>query len=72
MAECECLSGCPFYNDKMDSEKGLGAFYKKTYCLGDNTSCARHMVFKRLGKEKVPERLFPNNVEQAKKILAAA
>ena len=72
MAECECLAGCPFYNDKMDASQGLGAMYKKTYCLGDNTNCARHMIFKKLGKEMVPAKLYPNGVDQAKKILAAA
>jgi hypothetical protein len=30
------------------------------------------MVFKKLGKEKVPANLYPNNVNQAKEILAAA
>ena len=72
MAECECLAGCPFYNDKMDSEQGIGAMYKKKYCLGNNTSCARYMVFKKLGREKVPSNLYPNMVDRAEIILAAA
>lgn len=72
MAGCECIAECPFYNDKMDSALQLGPMYKRTYCLGDKTHCARYMVFEKLGKEKVPEKLYPISVEQAKGILDAA
>ena len=72
MADCECLPGCPFFNDKMDADKGLGQIYKKKYCLGDNTDCARHMVFKKLGREKVPANPFPNMQDRARDILSAA
>jgi len=72
MAECECLDGCPFFNDKMDSESGMGWIYKNKYCLGDNTECARYMVFLELGKPAVPVDLFPNMVDRAKKILSGA
>jgi len=72
MAECECLKGCPFFNDKMPDNDGLGAIIKKKYCLGDNTGCARYMVFKKLGKPAVPANLYPNMADQAKGIIAAA
>ena len=49
MAECELLPGCAFFNDKMPIEQGLGAMYKKYYCIGDHSTCARYMVFKKLG-----------------------
>ena len=70
MADCECLNGCLFFNDKMKDTEGMGAIYKKKYCLGDNSQCARYMVFKALGKPKVPSNLYPNMVDQAKKIIA--
>ncbi|HPG40894.1 MAG TPA: hypothetical protein PLP19_18285 [bacterium] len=72
MADCECLAGCPFFNDKMKDNQGLGAIYKRTYCQGDSSQCARHMVFKKLGKPAVPADLYPNMVDRAKQILAAA
>ena len=71
MANCECLPGCPFFNDKMSDSGGMGAIYKKKYCLGDNSECARYMVFKTLGRGHVPANLYPNNVEQARAILSA-
>lgn len=69
MAECECLPGCGFYHDKMPIESGIGNLYKKNYCLGDNSECARHMVFKKLGREAVPANLYPNQLDKAKKII---
>ncbi len=70
MADCECLKGCPFFNDKMPDDSGMGAIFKKKYCLGDFNKCARYMVFKALGKPKVPTNLYPNMHDRAKDIIA--
>jgi hypothetical protein len=70
MADCECLKGCIFFNDKMKDTEGLGAIYKKKYCLGDSTQCARYMVFKKLGKPNVPATLYPNMQDRAKALIA--
>ncbi len=70
MANCECLAGCPFFNDKMPDTEGLGAMIKKKYCLGDNSNCARYMVFKKLGKAAVPVNLYPNMQDRAREIIA--
>ncbi|NMA54990.1 MAG: hypothetical protein GX952_03525 [Firmicutes bacterium] len=67
--KCQYLQGCPFYNDKMDIESGLGKLYKNRYCLGNNTKCARYMVCEQLGKEFVPIGLYPNMHEQAEEII---
>ncbi len=69
MPNCECLAGCPFFNDKMKPEAGVGAIFKRNYCLGDNSKCARYMVFKQLGKQAVPSDLYPNMHDRALKIL---
>jgi hypothetical protein len=71
MVECECLAGCPFFNDKMAGSPATAEIYKKRYCLGDNTQCARHTIFKALGKPKVPTDLYPNQLERVKRILAS-
>ena len=70
MAECEFLNGCPFFNDKMKDTEGLGAMYKKKYCLGDNSECARYMVVTELGKGHVTMNLYPNMVDHARKIIS--
>jgi hypothetical protein len=68
MADCELLKGCLFFNDKMPEASGMGAIYKKKYCLGDNAECARFMIAKKLGREKVPVNLYPNMVEKAQEL----
>lgn len=70
MSKCECLTGCPFFNDKMDIEQGIGLIYKNKYCLGDNSKCARYMVFKTKGKPFVPPTLYPNMVDAANRIIS--
>ena len=67
--ECEFLSKCPFYNDKMDIESSIGKMYKKRYCLGDKTTCARYILTTNLGKQIAPANLYPNMHSKAEKIL---
>ena len=69
MKKCELLEGCLFFTDKMPMDQGLGALYKKKYCMDDNTKCARYMVAKALGREKVPTDLYPNMYDSAKKLI---
>lgn len=72
MANCELLEGCLFFNDKMSEDSGLGAIYKKKYCLGDNTQCARYRVAKKLGRKNVPTNLYPNMIDTAENLISAA
>jgi len=69
MKNCDLLEGCLFFRDKMPVEYGLGALYKKKYCLGDHTTCSRYMVAKALGREKVPTDLYPNMPDRAKELI---
>ncbi len=55
----------------MTIDSGMGAMYKKKYCKNDNTSCARYMVVKALGREKIPANLFPNMIDKAEKTIKA-
>jgi hypothetical protein len=66
---CEKLSACPFYNDKMPIDQGLGKLIKKKYCENDKTKCARYYVSTTVGKEHVPQNLYPNMYEEAEKIV---
>jgi hypothetical protein len=70
MAECECLAGCPFFNDKLKEKPATAALYKKTYCLGgSNDKCARHQIKASLGKEYVPSDLLPSQIDKAQSII---
>ncbi len=70
MADCQCLPKCPFFNDRMKNMPSMANVYKKNYCRGNNSECARFMVFSALGREKVPLTLFPNMIDEAKRIIA--
>ncbi|MBN2416042.1 hypothetical protein JXO52_09380 [bacterium] len=72
MNECEVLATCPFFNDRMAEKPATAGLFKNRYCLGDNTNCARYMVFKTLGRAAVPVDLYPNQEERARAILAGS
>lgn len=70
MADCECLAGCVFFNDKMQNMPAATNLLKKRLCRGDNTKCARHMVLVARGRANVPADLSPNQVDRAESIIA--
>lgn len=69
MPNCPFIAGCLFFNDKMKNMPATSGIYKRNYCQGDNTNCARFMVRQALGGEHVPEDLFPNQRERAEALL---
>jgi len=70
MADCELLASCIFFNDKMANYPTTAQFLKNVYCKGDNFACARYVVFKALGRERVPMDLFPHNIDRARELVA--
>lgn len=70
MADCECLPKCPFFNDRMEAMPSMNEIYKEKYCHTDNSACARYLVLKALGRERVPLDLYPHQVARAEEIIA--
>ena len=70
MVDCELLETCVFFNDKMANMPSTAEVIKMRYCREDNSACARYMVYKTMGREKVPQDMFPNLTEMAKQIIA--
>jgi len=70
MADCELLKGCLFFNDQMQGLEATTDMLKTKYCKGENSNCARYMVFKALGRPRVPADLFPIDTERAKQIIS--
>lgn len=69
MAMCERFEVCAFYDGKITPDKGLGAMYVRKYCAGDSSQCARQMIAKELGPDKVPVQIYPNMHEVAKDLI---
>jgi len=71
MADCECLPRCAFFHGRIaHTVPSVAEMLKQRLCLGDSSGCARHMVFKKLGREHVPQNLMPNQVDMARHLLA--
>lgn len=70
MPECECLKNCPYFESGPASEiSAVGKMRREEYCQGDYSKCARYMVFKALGREKVPRDLLPFQVSRAEELI---
>lgn len=69
MSECELLAGCIFFNDKMADQPATADLLKVRYCKGDNSKCARYMVYKAKGRDNVPPDLFPGQLTRANSII---
>lgn len=69
MPTCELIETCRFFNDKMAGIPATATAYKKIFCEGDNSMCARYMVCMAKGRDQVPPSLFPNEFERAKSII---
>ncbi len=69
VAECELLRQCIFYNDRMKSLGHPTEELKKRFCLGEYRGCARHIVYKALGREKVPLDMYPEQLARAEALI---
>ena len=67
--ECELLSTCIFFNDKMGHMPVTASLMKQQYCRGNFEQCARYQVFKTLGRSAVPGDLLPLCGERCDRIL---
>ncbi len=71
MEECELLSSCIFFNDKMADMPATAEMMKKRLCRSNKLGCARYTVSEQLGRAKVPPDLYPHDIERAKLIISS-
>jgi hypothetical protein len=71
MSECECLPHCKFFNNVLEDMPSTAERTKRKFCLGENSVCARYMVYKALGSASVPPTLFPMQRERARELIMA-
>ena len=69
MADCAKLAKCIFFNDKMPNMPAMANLFKQRYCKTDFDRCARFIVASKLGGERVPGDLFPNDQDRAQKLI---
>lgn len=69
MAECEILSICTFFNDKMSNMPVTAEMIKRKMCKGNYAECAIYLVYKAVGKENVPGNLIPHQIDRVEEII---
>ncbi|MCL6269836.1 hypothetical protein M3P05_07765 [Sansalvadorimonas sp. 2012CJ34-2] len=67
--KCEYCDCCPFFQSTLVDMPATEALTKKKYCHDDFKSCARYIVTIEVGAEHVADSLFPNNNEQAERVI---
>ena len=70
MVKCEYMEICAFFNEGMADRPAIANMMKKKYCARNPSACARYMILKTVGKDRVPVDLVPNNVDMAQTIIA--
>lgn len=70
MVICELCDTCIFFNDRMPDMPGVAGYLKDKYCRNDFEACARFQIYKKFGRENVPDGLFPNEVDMVLEISA--
>lgn len=66
MDSCDKYNECTYINS--DLAKDMGVFLdalKVKYCHGDYKKCARYILGKKIGYDKVPQTLLPAELEEA-------
>jgi hypothetical protein len=69
MANCELIAKCIFFNDQMANMPSTAEVFKNLYCRDNSSHCARYVACKALGREKVPQDLFPNQLDRANELV---
>jgi hypothetical protein len=70
MPPCELTATCIFFNDQMAGMPSTAAAFKKIFCEEDFANCGRYLIYRAIGREHVPNDLFPNQSSRANGIIA--
>ncbi len=71
MGECEYIDSCPFFKGRLVNKDVQIERLKEEYCLSNSLHCARYIVAVALGKDAMPEDLYPHEKNVAYDLLTA-
>ncbi len=69
MQECDRLSACPFFSDRLANMPGTSELIKREYCRGIFRLCARRIMLIAKGAEAVPADLFPDQRDRVANLI---
>lgn len=68
MTRCVWTEACSFFTDEVGYSIELQGQMRATYCMGDNTHCARLAAIEYLPLNKIPEDLIPTDHERLRQL----
>jgi len=69
MGTCELRSACFFYSNLIKTRPRTLEYIKADFCESNYTGCARYMISRAHGSHKVPDYIFPDDIQEACKFL---
>lgn len=70
MPSCPRLTQCLFFNNRLKNMPAIADMTKAEYCRsGQHERCARFQVSTTLGLTRVPDNLFPDQVDRVATLL---
>ena len=69
MHECPYVSECVLFRRTLDGLPDVAWLMKEKHCKRDYMGCALYRISEAIGKENVPEGLFPNQVARAQSLI---
>jgi len=69
MPQCELMASCAFLAERASFLPMAARAVMARYCMENHEHCARYMVYKVLGAERVPDQLYPGEIEDAWKLI---
>ncbi len=71
MTTCPHLETCKLLRLTLSELPAVAAIYLELYCHGRSDVCARFVAMNELGRERVPNTLYPNQIDRAAKLIRA-
>ncbi|HUX21245.1 MAG TPA: hypothetical protein VMW69_08385 [Spirochaetia bacterium] len=69
MYECPYVDDCTFLSRTIADLPDVAFLMKARHCERGHEACARYILAERLGRERVPDELYPNQMGKAGLIL---
>ncbi len=69
MPECEIMAECAFLRERTETLPFAAHAIRARYCTANHEHCARYMVCRVLGADRVPPLLYPGDTEDAWKMI---
>lgn len=69
VTRCAWTEACSFFTDEVGYSIDLQGTMRASYCMGDNTNCARLDAINYLPFNKIPQDLIPTDHERLQQLI---